>query len=93
VRCVGNQHHGGDEGRLERLLDGQLQNQVDKVAAQKFVVPIVGKQVGDAGHLFVPGAHGVFGDGDQLLAHAHVWRGSVEAATAAAAAIVAVVII
>jgi hypothetical protein len=87
---VGEQHDGGYEGRLERLLDGQLQHQVDKVAAQQLVVPVVGEERRDGLHLLVPRPHGVLGDGDELLAHAHVRR-RVEAAARAAPVVVVIV--
>ena len=90
-RRVGEQHDSRNKRRLEGLLDGQLQDQVDKVAPQQLVVPVVGEQRRDRLDLLVPGAHRVLGDGDELLAHAHVGRRIVAAAGRAAAVKVVVV--
>lgn len=90
-RRVGEQHDGSNKRRLEGLFDSQLQDKVDKVAAQQLVVPVVCEQRGDRLDLLVPGAHRVLGDGDKLLAHAHVGRRIVAAAGRAAAVKVVVV--
>lgn len=90
---VGHQHDGGEEGRLERLLERQLHHQVDKVPAQQLVVPVVGEQVRDRRHLLVPGADGVLGDGQQLSADALVWGRRVDATVLVAASSVVVVVV
>jgi hypothetical protein len=89
---IREQHYRRRKRRLERLLDRQLQDEVDKVSAQQLVVPVVGKQRRDGLNLLVPGPHGVLGDGDALFAHAHV-RGRVEAALVAGGAAAVEVII
>lgn len=90
---VRDDHDGGDEGRLERLLNGQLESEVDKVTAQQLVIPVVCEEGRNGVDFFVPRPHGILGDGDELLAHAHVGRREiVVAATRGGATLVLIVV-
>lgn len=84
---VHDQHDGGRERRLEWLLDGELQHQIDEVGAQPLVVVVVGQEVRDPVDLLLDTTEGVVGEVDDLLAQAGRDRGLV---TASGTALVAV---
>lgn len=90
---VDDQNDSSGEGRLEGLLDGELQDQVDKVGAQPLVVVVLGQEVGDAVDLLLDAAEGAVGKVDDLLAQAGGNRGLVAAARAALVAVGLVVVV
>lgn len=90
---VHDQHYGSGKGRLEGLLDGKLQDQVDKVGAQPLVVVVVGQEVGDAVDLLLDAAEGAVGEVDDLLAQAGGDGGLVAAAWAALVAVGLMVVV
>jgi hypothetical protein len=89
---VGNQYHGSHEGRLQRLLDLQLQHQLEEDPAEVFVVVVVGDHERDGLHFLGPASQWRLGDAEELASDSNMQRRIVGTPALVSAIIVIVVI-
>lgn len=89
---VGDHDHGRDKGRLERLLQNQLQGEVIKGGAQVFVVKVFRHHARNRGDFFGPSSQGGVGQAEELATKTDGYGGGI-CAPALLSAIVMVIIV
>lgn len=89
---VCDEDDGGDEGRLEWLLNLQLQDQVNKDLAKILILVVVANHEGDGLDLLGPAPQWRLGDSEELSSDSDVQR-SIVGASPLVSAVVSVIII